>query len=94
MTASKTFLEISQKSRKNICVGVSFLMKIQAGGMQLYYRDPGIGDFCKFCKIFKNSERLLLKSKIFADLSDFYYVDNRYYVNNCFSYISSNFLEA
>ena len=36
MTASKTFLEISQKSRKNICVGVSFLMKIQAGGMQLY----------------------------------------------------------
>ena len=69
-------------------------MKIQAGGMQLYYRDSGIGDFRKFSKIFKNSERLLLKSKIFANLSDFGYVDNRYYVNNCFSYISSNFLEA
>ena len=33
------FLKISQKPQKYICIRVSFLMKIQAGGLQLYYKD-------------------------------------------------------
>ena len=40
----KVFLEISQNSRENTCVRVSFLIKLQAQGQQLYQkRDPGTG---------------------------------------------------
>ena len=30
------FLKISQNSQENACVGVSFLIKLQAAGLQLY----------------------------------------------------------
>ena len=40
----KVFLEISQNSQENTCVRVSFLIKLQAQGQQLYQkRDPGTG---------------------------------------------------
>ena len=32
----KLFLKVSQNSKKNICIGVSFLIKLQTLGMQLY----------------------------------------------------------
>ena len=32
----KVFLEISQNSQENTCARVSFLMKLQASGLQLY----------------------------------------------------------
>ena len=39
-------LEISQNSQENTCVRVSFLIKLQALGLQLYYkRDSGKGVF-------------------------------------------------
>ena len=40
------FLEISQNSQENPCARVSFLIKLQASGLQLYYkRDSGTGIF-------------------------------------------------
>ena len=42
----KVFLEISQNSQENSCARVSFLIKLQALGLQLYLkRDPGTGVF-------------------------------------------------
>ena len=42
----KVFLEISQNSQESTCIRVSFLMKLQALGLQLYLkRDPGAGVF-------------------------------------------------
>ena len=35
-SVKKLFLEISQNSRENTCVRVSFLIKLQASGLQLY----------------------------------------------------------
>ena len=35
-SVKKVFLEISQNSQENICAGVSFLIKLQASGLQLY----------------------------------------------------------
>ena len=32
----KVFLNISQNSQGNTCVGVSFLIKLQGSGLQLY----------------------------------------------------------
>ena len=32
----KVFLEISQNARENTCARVSFLIKLQASGLQLY----------------------------------------------------------
>ena len=45
-SAEKVFLEISQNSYENTCARVSFLIKLQARGLQLYYeREPGKGVF-------------------------------------------------
>ena len=35
-SAKKVFLEISQNSQENTCARVSFLIKLQASGLQLY----------------------------------------------------------
>ena len=35
-SAEKVFLEISQNSHENTCARVSFLIKLQALGLQLY----------------------------------------------------------
>ena len=49
----KVFLKFSQNSQENTCAGVSFLIKLQALGLQLYQK----GDSGKvvFCKILKNT---------------------------------------
>ena len=40
----KVFSEISQNSQENNCARTSFLIKLQASGLQLYQkRDPGTG---------------------------------------------------
>ena len=42
----KVFLKILQNSRENTCASVSFLIKLQASGLQLYEkRYPGTGVF-------------------------------------------------
>ena len=35
-SVEKVFLEVSQNSQENICVRASFLIKLQAYGLQLY----------------------------------------------------------
>ena len=35
-SVKKVFLEISQNSQENTCARVSFLIKLQASGLQLY----------------------------------------------------------
>ena len=37
-SVKKVFLEISQNSQENTCARVSFLIKLQASGLQLYYK--------------------------------------------------------
>ena len=55
-SVKKVFLEISQKSQENTYARVSFLIKLQASGLQLYQkRDSGTGIFCEFCEIFKST---------------------------------------
>ena len=45
-SVKKLFLEISQNSWENTCDRVSFLIKLQALGLQLYQkRDSGTGVF-------------------------------------------------
>ena len=45
-SVKKMLLKISQDSQKNTCVRVSFLIELQASGLQLYQkRDPGTGVF-------------------------------------------------
>ena len=34
----KVLIKISQNSQGNTCVGISFLIKLQAGGQQLYLK--------------------------------------------------------
>ena len=46
-------LKISQKSQENICTGVSFSVKIQAGGLQLCYKET------QYWRLFVNSAKLL-----------------------------------
>ena len=42
--SKKLFLKILQISQENNCARVSFLIKLQASGLQLYYkRDSGTG---------------------------------------------------
>ena len=49
----KTFLEISQNSQENICARVSFLIKLQVSGLQLYLkRDSSTGVFLWLFKTF------------------------------------------
>ena len=85
----KVFLQILQYLQESICAGVSFSIKLQAGGQHL----PQIENlvqvlYCEFCRIVKKTnfiyvyERLLLKSKIFVrvcfrKVSGFYYKWNR-----------------
>ena len=45
-SVKKVLLEISQNSQENTCARVSFLIKLQASGLQLYQkRIPGAGIF-------------------------------------------------
>ena len=45
-SVKKMFLEISQNSQENICARVSFVINLQASGLQLYYkRDSGTDVF-------------------------------------------------
>ena len=48
----KVLLKILHKSQRNICAGVSFLIKIQAGGLQLYHKEtPMLVFFINYAKI-------------------------------------------
>ena len=50
----EVFLDILQKTRENTCVGVSFLLMLQAGGltrMTLLKKRPDTGDFLWICEI-------------------------------------------
>ena len=48
--------KVSQKLQKNTCVGVSFLIKLQALGLQLIKKDNLTHVFfSEFCEIFKNT---------------------------------------
>ena len=53
----KVFLEISQNSQKNSCARVSFLIKLQASGLQLYIKKatPAQVFSCEFCEFSKNT---------------------------------------
>ena len=52
----KLFLKILQNSQENTCATFSFLIKLQASGLQHYLkRDFGTGVFCEFCEIFDNT---------------------------------------
>ena len=53
----KLFLKISRYSQENTCVGVSFLIKLQAlRPVTLLKRDSDTGFFsCEYCEIFKNT---------------------------------------
>ena len=52
----KVFLEISQNLQENICARDSFLIKLQARGLQLYLKKSLAQLFsCEFCKISKNT---------------------------------------
>ena len=45
------FLKISKKSQKNNCARVSFLIKLQAGSLQLYQtKTPAEMFSCEFCE--------------------------------------------
>ena len=52
----KLFLKISQYSSENTCVGISFLIKLQAfRAPALLKRDSNTGVFCEHWEIFKNT---------------------------------------
>ena len=50
-SVKKLFLEISQNLKVNTCARVSFLVKLQASGLQLYWK-RGSG---KLCEVSKNT---------------------------------------
>ena len=53
---AELFLEIYQNSQKNSCARVSFLMKLQAWGLQLYLKKALTKVFSfEFCEISKNT---------------------------------------
>ena len=67
----KLFLEISQNSQENICVGISFLIKMQAfRSPALFKRDSNTDVFCEHWEIFRKPilknicKRLLLKTSL------------------------------
>ena len=64
-SVEKMFLEISQNSQENTCARVSFLIKLQALGLQIYLkRDSGTGVFLSVLQtpFLQNTPgRLLLK---------------------------------
>ena len=46
VSVKKVFLEVLQNSQENTCARVSFLIKLQVSGLQLYFkRDSGTGAF-------------------------------------------------
>ena len=50
----KVVLKNSQYSQENICGGVSFLIKLQALGLQLYWKETSTEMFsCEYCEISK-----------------------------------------
>ena len=51
----KMFLKISQNSQESTCARVSFLIKSQAWGLQLYYETFAQVFSCEICEIFKNT---------------------------------------
>ena len=52
----KVFFEISQNSDENTCTRVSFLIKLQASGLQLIKKETLAQVFsCKFCEISKKT---------------------------------------
>ena len=54
----KVFLKISEKLQENTCARVSFLIKLQVSGLQLYLKKrPCLAQVfsCEFCKIFKST---------------------------------------
>ena len=52
-SVQKVFLEISQNSQENTCVRVSFLIKLQASGLQKETLTPVFS--CEFCETSKNT---------------------------------------
>ena len=55
ITSTNLFLEILRNSEENTCARDSFLLKLQALSLQLYYKESMAEVFsCKFCKISKN----------------------------------------
>ena len=54
-STKKVFLKISQNSQVNTCARVSFLIKLQAWGLQLYYKTLAQVFSCEICEIFKNT---------------------------------------
>ena len=55
-SVKKVFLEISQNSHENTCTRVSFLIKLQTWGLQLYLKKSLAQVFsCEFCGISKNT---------------------------------------
>ena len=51
----KRMLQISKNSLENTCARVSFLIKLQALGLQLYYEAVKQVFSYKFCKIFEST---------------------------------------
>ena len=52
----KLLLNISQILQENTCSRVSFLLKLQASGPELYQKETLAHVFsCEFCDIFKNT---------------------------------------
>ena len=55
-SVEKVLLEISQNSQENTCARVSFLIKWQAWGLQLYEKETLTQVFsCEFCENVKNT---------------------------------------
>ena len=50
-------MRISQNSQEIICVRVSFLIKLQASGLNNFIKKKTLAQLfsCKFCKVFKNT---------------------------------------
>ena len=56
VSVKKMFLEISQNWQKYICVRVSFLIKLQVSGVQLYQKETLAQVFsCEFYQMFKST---------------------------------------
>ena len=53
-STKKMFLKILQNLQENTCARVSFLIKLQASDLQLYYEAPTQVFSCEFGDIFKN----------------------------------------
>ena len=49
------FLEISQNSQEKTCATISFLIKLQAWGLQLYKETVANVFSCEFCEISRNA---------------------------------------